>query len=180
MYDLTRGELIRTGAAGLAVLALANCARRMTPAIPPFDDPDYTYRVLSGGDRVMIAAVARGLLTDSLPADPAANAVALVAAVRGVDVAVAGLPPGVQGEIQQLFGLLQFPLTRGFAAGVWTSWGDASTAQVAAFLSRWRYSGVALLRSGYQALHQLVMASWYGNSASWARIGYPGPPVIGR
>jgi hypothetical protein len=84
----------------------------------------------------------------------------------------------VQAEIRQLFGLLEFPVTRALAAGVWSAWDAAAPQQIAGFLTRWRYSGIALFRSGYQALHQLVMASWYGNAASWPRIGYPGPPRV--
>lgn len=177
MARLTRRELIQTGLGGLALLALGRCARPGT-ATGPFDDPGYTYRVLSGGDRDLIAAVGAVMLAGALPPDAAAHGVAMVQVVRGVDVAIAGLPPNVQSEVEQLFGLLKFPLTRAFAAGVWRSWEDASANAVADFLTRWRFSNVALFRSGYQALHQLVMASWYGNGASWERIGYPGPPAV--
>jgi hypothetical protein len=175
---LSRRELIKTGAAGVALLALANCARSNAPAHPPFDDPAYPYKVLGPADRATVAAIGAALLAGALPADPAPHAAALVEVVRGVDVAAAGLPPGPQGELQQLFGLLAFPLTRGFAAGIWSSWDDASPADVAKFLESWRFSGVMLFKTAYQALHTIVMASWYGNSASWPRIGYPGPPRI--
>lgn len=177
---LTRRALIRTGIGGVALLAVASgCAPHGGTAPPPFNDPKYDYIELSADDRALIAAVGRAMLDGALPQEPAAYEKALVQVVRGVDVAVRGLVPGVQGEVHQLFGLLNFPVTRALAGGIWSSWGDASTADVAAFLTRWRYSGVMLFRTGYQALHQLVMASWYGNSASWARIGYPGPPAVG-
>jgi hypothetical protein len=35
-----------------------------------------------------------------------------------------------------------------------------------------------LLRSGYAALHQLVLAAWYGNARAWPAIGYGGPPSL--
>ncbi len=174
----TRRQLIETGVAGTTLLALASCARSSRSEQPPFDDRGYGYRVLNAGDRELMAAVAAAMLAGALPADPAAHRAAIVQAVRGVDVAVAGLPPDVVDEVHQLFGLLEFPVTRGLAAGVWSSWTNATQADVSSFLSRWRFSGVALFRSGYQALHQLVMAAWYGGTAAWARIGYPGPPVI--
>jgi hypothetical protein len=175
---LTRRELIHTGLGGIAVLALANCARSSAPAQPPFDDATYSYKILSPSDRSTIAAIAGAMLAGALPGEPAAHAAALVEVVRGVDVAVASLPPAPQGEVQQLFGLLSFPLTRGFVAGIWSSWDAAAPADVARFLERWRFSGTMLLRTGYQALHTILMASWYGNDGSWARIGYPGPPRI--
>jgi hypothetical protein len=128
----------------------------------------------AGGDhREMLRAIARVMLQGALPNDRDA----LDTAVHGVDVAIAGLPPAVQSEIGQLFGLLEFPLTRRLMARV-GSWQTASDADVAAFLQSWRTSNAALLRSGYAALHQLVMAGWYGNDAAWSRIGYPGPPRI--
>jgi len=174
---LTRRELIHTGLGGLALLALGRCARPGT-ATGPFQDPGYAYRALTGGDREIAAAVGAVMLAGALPSDAAAHGVALVQVVRGVDVAIAGLPPYAREEIGQLFGMLRFPLTRALTTGIWSSWTDASSSAVDGFLSRWRFSNFDLLRSGYQALHQLVMASWYGNGASWTRIGYAGPPPL--
>lgn len=121
----------------------------------------------------MLRAIARVMLDGALPN----RNEALDAAVHGVEVAIAGLPSVVQSEVQQLFGLLEFPVTRRIVAGV-GSWSTASDSEIAAFLQRWRTSRAQLLRSGYAALHQLVMAGWYGNDAAWPRIGYPGPPAI--
>ena len=177
MAKLTRRELVRTGFGGLALLALGGCARAATAA-GHFDDPGYAYRALAPGDRELVAAIGAAMLAGALPADRAAYGVALVQVVRGVDVAVAGLPPNVQNEIAQLFGLLRFPVTRVATTGLWSSWENASASSIDDFLSRWRFSSIELFRSGYQAMHQLVMASWYGNDASWARIGYPGPPRV--
>ena len=122
---------------------------------------------------VMLRAIARVMLDGALPNDGAA----LDVAVHGIEVAIAGLPLAVQGEVQQLFGLLEFPLTRRIVAGV-GPWDRASDSEIQAFLQRWRTSNALLLRSGYAALHQLVMAGWYGNDEAWPRIGYPGPPRI--
>jgi hypothetical protein len=101
-----------------------------------------------------------------------------VQAVRGIDVALSGLEPAPLGEVRQLLALLEFPVTRALAAGVWSSWNDASVRDVTAFLERWRFSGTLLYRTGYQALHTIVKAAWYGNASSWAGIGYPGPPAV--
>lgn len=121
----------------------------------------------------MLRAIARVMLEGALPD----TAQALDEAVQGVDVAIAALPPAVQGEVGQLFGLLEFPITRRLLAGV-GPWSHASNTEIAAFLQNWRTSKTALFRSGYAALHQLVMAGWYGNGRAWASIGYPGPPHI--
>ena len=162
---LTRGELIRTGFAGSVLLAAAGCAHRATA---PVDTQRHE----------TIAAIAGVMLAGALPSSGQARANALAEAVRGVDIAIAGLPPVVQREISQLFALLNFPLTRVLAAGVMSSWRDASPREIETFLRQWRYSGILLFRSGYDALHQLIMAGWYGNTLAWSRIGYGGPPKI--
>jgi len=55
----------------------------------------------------MLRAIARVMLDGAIPD----TTQALDAAVQGIEVAIEGLPPAVQGEIGQLFGLLEFPLT---------------------------------------------------------------------
>ena len=175
MLPLTRRQLIQTGIAGSVLLSLAACTRSNAP----FADEGYRYRMLTAGDRDLIAAVTGAMLAGAFPNDATGRRNAIVRTVRGVDVAMDGLTPRVVDELRQLFGLLEFAPARGFAAGIWSSWSNAGDRDVTQFLTRWRYSGVALFRSGYQALHQLVMAAWYGDATSWNRIGYPGPPDIG-
>ena len=176
---ISRRELIQTGVAGAIVLGLARCAPRAATAPTRFMDADFPYRVLDASQREVIAAIAAVILAGALPTDRNAATSPLTLAVRGVDTAIAGLTPSVQAEVQQLFGLLTNPLTRPLATGVWSSFGDADSGTVTAFLTRWRFSGLVLFRSGYDALHQLVMAGWYGNDAAWPHTGYPGPPRIG-
>ncbi|HTX59195.1 MAG TPA: hypothetical protein VMH02_05905 [Verrucomicrobiae bacterium] len=175
---LTRGELIRTGIGGAALLALASCARSSAPAAPPFDDPGYHYAILGPSDRVMFAALASAMLAGALPSGSPGGVPPLVQVVRGVDVVLAGLLPAQLAEVQQLFSLLEFPVTRALACGIWSGWREAGPGDVAQFLERWRFSGVELFRSGYQALHTILSGAWYGNANSWPRIGYPGPPPL--
>jgi hypothetical protein len=172
--SLTRRELIKTGIVGGIVLACASCMRSTTTLKARFADDDAAYRVLDAHQREIVAALATAILAGTLPGDPHA----LVAAVRGVDVAISGLTPSVQSEVQQLFGLFANPVARRLALGLWSQWSEASTDDVTAFLTRWRFSSVTLFRSGYDAVHQLVMAGWYGGNASWAHLGYPGPPGL--
>jgi hypothetical protein len=65
-------------------------------------------------------------------------------------------------------------------AGVSAPWLESSPESIVAFLERWRASRFALLQSAYQALHQLILAAWYGNPASWPATGYSGPPSLER
>lgn len=116
------------------------------------------------------------------PALPTSNPTELRSAiaetVAGVDQAIAGLPPAAQTELGRLFALLSMAPVRRAFAGVASPWDEAPTTEVAAFLDRWRASSWALQRSAYDALHQLMMAAWYGNPRSWAAIGYGGPPRL--
>jgi hypothetical protein len=118
------------------------------------------------------------MLAGALPADADAKRQAIADTVRGIDVAVAGLPPSTQEELSQLFALLALPPGRLAIARVTRPWSEAPEADVRACLDRFRSSSLTLLRSAYGALHQLTFAAWYGNPASWPSIGYPGPPDL--
>lgn len=130
---------------------------------------------LDASARAVIAAIAPVMLAGALPAH---DGKLLQEVVAGVEQAIAGLPPAMRKEIDQLFALLAFAPTRALVAGVWSAWPQASSASIRAFLDHWRDSRLALLRSAYRALHQLVFGAWYGNSQAWPAIGYAGPPSL--
>ena len=127
----------------------------------------------------MVAAIVPVMLEGALPTGDTATA-ARDEVVAGVDRVIAGLPPAVRGEIDELFSLLAFAPARWMIAGVSSPWPEASRDSIFGFLNRWRDSRFALLRSGYDALHRLILAAWYGNPSAWAAIRYPGPPSLER
>lgn len=126
----------------------------------------------------MMAAIAGTLLDGALPAAASLRAPAIDETVVVVEAAVRGLPPATQRDLDRLFALLAFAPARVVIAGVTRPWAEASPASVDGFLVRWRGSRLQSLRSAYDALHQLVLAAWYGQPRSWAAIGYPGPPSL--
>ncbi|MGQ5521830.1 hypothetical protein ACUHMQ_01065 [Chitinimonas sp. PSY-7] len=174
---LTRRQLLQTGFAGAAVLGLARFV------YGPFK-PDALYaasqlhhfKVLDAESRTAIAAIARVMLQGALPFGEAERETALQAVVAGCDTVISGLPELVQGEVEELLALLANRFARRWVAGVSSAWAVAGDDEIAHFLNRWRYSSLPLLRSGYQALHQIIFAAWYGNPQAWADIGYTGPP----
>jgi len=172
---ITRRTLLKAGIAGGTALLLAHWLRTSTsepgrPAARSASAP--------GNDAsTVLAAIIPVILAGALPAGPGA-ASAREAALAGALQAIAGLPPAARKELDQLFALLAFPPTRCAVAGVWSAWPDASAESVSAFLSSWRDSRLALFRSAYDALHQIVYGAWYGNPRSWAAIGYAGPPSL--
>jgi len=171
---LTRRQFLKVGIASGAVLAGAGWLYLRRGAAPARG-----LQWLDERGRAIVAALAPVVLEGALPEPPDARAQALREVVAAFDRAVAGLSPAVQEEIRQLFALLGIAAGRFIVAGVRSSWNEATPEEVAAFLRRWQSSRFGLLRAGYQALTQLLAAAWYGNAASWERIGYPGPPALG-
>lgn len=155
---------------GLAALAIAagGGIYRVTHAVP-------TRFVLDGEARAAIDAIAVAMLAGALPADPAARAAALPALTARVHQAILGLPLTAQKEVQDLFGLLALGPVRRFLAGVPDEWSRAKPEAVAAFLQNWRLHRMQTLQTGYHALHDLVIGSWYADPSTWDSIGYPGP-----
>ena len=169
----TRRQFIKVGVAGAALLAAVRLLDR--PLAAP---PAAKYRVLADRDAAIVAALTPIVLEGALPEEPGARAGAVTEVVEAFDRAVSGLAPAVQEEIGQLFSLLDFAPSRIALAGLWSPIDQSAPGELREFLRRWRTGRFDLQRSGYSALTQLMQASWYGNSASWAAIGYPGPPVL--
>jgi hypothetical protein len=125
---------------------------------------------LNETDGVVVAAIAPTLL--GLADVP----VAVV--VQGVDRAVLALPAATRREVRQLLDLLGNGWGRRWLAGVRAPWAQADGSEISAFLHRWQTSRLSLLRSGYQGLHALIMAAWYGNPQSWPALGYAQPAQV--
>jgi hypothetical protein len=163
-----RGFLVLgvTGAAALAAAGWWQSWRRLASGSPDHEAFE------------IVRAIVPAMLAGALPRGSIERAQAIEETVAGVARAIAGLPPFTRNELSQLFALLGAAPARRLFAGVATPWPQAGVDEIGAFLDRWRDSGWALKRSAYNALHQLVIAAWYGNERSWAAIGYPGPPTL--
>lgn len=171
---VSRRRFLQVGAAGAVALAAAHFLNRGGPA-PSMGSLDL--RALDGKAAALIAALAPVILDGALPDEAASRQIAINEVVEAFDRGLAGLSPAVQDELQQLLSLLTFAPTRALVAGVWKPWHAAGPEDVAAFLTGWRNSRFDLLRSGYQALKQLLQACWYGNPLAWGRIGFSLPPL---
>lgn len=175
---LTRRQFVKTGLLGSALLAAAYAMRR------PLDRFGKHALVesfpLESTLRLVVTAVAPVILAGVLPQDDAARSDAIRRATDAVAIAVSKLGASAQREVAELFALLALPATRLAVAGVESAWPDAGEGEVRGFLDAWRRSRLELLKSGYLALHDLVLGAWYADDASWAAIGYPGPPMLPR
>ncbi len=158
----SRREFLKTGLAGGLLLNVAGCTR------PSAD----------GGREVILKALIPVLLAGALASEGEARQTQLALTISGVGKAIDGLSLATQKEVGELFDLLAFPPTRILAAGLWSSWPEASPVAIGEFLENWRHSRFNLLKSGYAALHDLVFGAWYARPDTWAAIGYPGPPKV--
>lgn len=168
----SRRTFLKVGIASGLLLAGARWLDRPQAVAAP------NYRFLDERGASAVAALVPVVLEGALPRDAAARRRAVDEVVEAFDRAVAGLSPAVQKEVDELFTLLRFPPARLMFTGLWSPLEESPPQEIAAFLTRWRHSRFDIQRAGYQAITQLIQAAWYGNSASWAAIGYPGAPRI--
>jgi hypothetical protein len=166
--ETSRRTFLKAGALGALLLATGGGIYRAThPPVPQ-------RFVLDGEARDALHAVIPAILAGVLP-DGQPRESAIAATTERVHQAILGLPLATQKEVQDLFGLLALAPARRVLTGVSGGWANASARQVASFLQDWRLHRLGLLRSAYQAMHDLVLGSWYADPSSWAAIGYPGP-----
>jgi hypothetical protein len=171
----TRRRFIVAGVAGGVALTAAYWLQRTRPGGAP---QPLSQVALDPNASAIVAAIVPALLGNALPDDPAERSAAIDETVGNVALAIKGLSPWAQAELSELFSLLAFAPARIALARLPSPWERAGPVQVEAFLERWRTSGWKLMRSAYNALHQLVYAAWYGNPRSWGAIGYDGPPAL--
>lgn len=166
--ETSRRTFLKAGALGALLLATGGGIYRAT-------HPPVAQRfVLDGEARDALHAIVPAILAGVLPVGPQ-RAPAIAATTERVHQAILGLPLATQKEVQDLFGLLALAPARRVLTGVSGGWANASAGQVSGFLQDWRLHRLGLLRSAYQAMHDLVLGSWYADPSSWAAIGYPGP-----
>jgi len=169
---LTRRQLIKTGAVG--AVALVAAAYLAAPAEERVAASAGRLGFLTTHDVPIVRAIGPAIIG----VEPGGAGPSLDELVTGVDKAILALPLAVQQEVRELFDLLQNRWLRRWLAGVRSPWADVSPDEAAAFLARWQDGAFVLLRTGYQALHSLISAAWYGNPKSWAGIGYQQPARV--
>lgn len=166
---MRRRTFLAAGIAGSALLAVAGwwrlSRRRLSSTLNPDTD-------------AIVRAIVPAMLDGALPIEAKVRANAIDETVANIARAIAGLPNTARAELDQLFSLLALAPARRAFAGVASPWNEANVDEISAFLDRWRDSGWMLKRSAYDALHQLILAAWYGTPRAWATIGYPGPPKV--
>lgn len=89
---------------------------------------------------------------------------------------LARLDEDAQRDFHRLLGLFDNALAGLFLAGTTAPFTQMNPDARAAFLRKWERHRLGVIRSGFQALKRLSVASYYGNPETHAVLGYPGPP----
>jgi hypothetical protein len=132
--------------------------------------------VLDAASYASLAALADRIVPGEGAAGwPSAGDVDCAGAIDGV---LAGLHPADAKDFVRFVGLLDNGLFSLVTAGSLTCYADLSPAEQDARLGAWSRSRLTVVRSGLVALKRLVHATYYASPATFARVGYPGPPQI--
>lgn len=81
-----------------------------------------------------------------------------------------------QRDFHRLLALFDNALAGLFLCGTTAPFTQMSPEARTAFLQKWERHRLGVIRSGFQALKRLAVASYYGSPETHAAIGYPGPP----
>jgi hypothetical protein len=95
-----------------------------------------------------------------------------------IDALLAGLHPGLAGEIRQLLHLFDNALAQLVLDGKPRTFTSMDAAEQDAVLRSWQTSGLALQRTGFVVLKGLVVAAYHANPITYEAVGYPGPPDV--
>lgn len=128
---------------------------------------------------VLIPGVLGASVIDSTTQNPAAANAAVQTCVQRIDALVSGIPKRAEAELRQLLLIGDIPGLRRVALGMPAAWSDLTPAQMDAVLDGWSANSDPRLREAALSLRALVRMAWYSQPATWAAIGYPGPPELG-
>lgn len=168
-----RRKFLVRGLLGAALLAGAGwVAWRRTEDFTGVVGP---FAVLSPSEAAILLAVARR----TLPPGPRFPSPESVRVAERVDAFLAMSHPGVQQDVKRLLSLFDSALFGLVLDGSPTRFRAASATGQDARLAAWSSSRIAVRRTGFRALRRLVASSYYSSPATWAAVGYPGPPDVG-
>ena len=173
---LTRRRFLFLGVTAGVATALGVAA--VWPDSAVLDDAPSAYQFLTAHDRAILAALAPAMLAEAWPTTPEAATVETQMLLRGLDIALRGLPPRPREEMRQLLDVLGRQGGRVVLAGSLAGWATVDPARATVILAGWRDHTLALLQQAYGGLHDLLFGVWYGDPRHWADCGYPGPPTL--
>lgn len=130
---------------------------------------------LTDSGKDVLKAVARAVLSDMLPTDPAAREAKLEGQMQRLNEVIRTMPASAQNELAALLGLMVNAPTRLMVTGLSSSWAKASTEEVAEALESMRIHTLPTTMLSYHAVRDLTCIAFFTNPDNWALTGYPGP-----
>jgi hypothetical protein len=172
----SRRSFLKKGLVGGALLACGGAAGLLARPGDLARHPRAPLAALTAYEYAIFAAAAARLC----PGDGAAGwpTAESLDTTGKLDTLVAQLHPRAIKEFRQLLHVFESALTGLVTAGAPRPFTRSSPAEQDQRLEAWRHSRVALFRSGYQAMKRLSHAIYYSSPDIYARLGYPGPPVV--
>lgn len=171
LRPMQRRTLLKVGAASALLLAAAGGTLALLT-------PGRRAGVLTPAGRALFASLTDTVLGDMLPPEPAARAHAIDAQLSRVQDTIAGLPPAMQAEVDELITIVASAPGRVALVGLLTAWPQATRTQVTDALQGMRHSSLALRQQAYHALRDMTNAAYFADPAAWPGIGYPGPRPV--
>ncbi len=168
---MTRRTLLRRGIFGGALLALGSIGGLALWPTRTLHRPRRALKVLDERGFAIVGAIAARTV-GSPHADP-------VEIAHGVDNELTYASPESQNEIKQLLLLFESAAAGLIFDARVRPFSHLGADEQDAVLNAWRFSRLAVRRSGYTALRKATQAAYYASPSCWAEVGYPGPPQIG-
>lgn len=168
-----RRGFLKKGLVGAALLAAAGggawLATRRTRPWPASRKP---LLVFDAAQAAVLAALAERLV----PEHPGFPRPAEVDVVSRADAIAAMAHPASQKELRQVVSLFE---SAAFGLLDWSPrlFTECGVAEQDRRLRAWAGSRIAVRRTGYRALKQLLSSAYYSSPATWAAVGYAGPPA---
>jgi len=166
MAGSRRGLLEKTlgGAALLALAGAVPLALRKTR----LQAPAKPLQFFTPAEYSIWAAVAGRVLTDAPPH---------VEVAEKADAFLALLSENDARDMKRLLALFDNALYSFLRGGPPRPFTQMTPEEQDARLLAWQSSRIAIERSGFQALKRLSSAVYFGDPATYASVGYPGPPT---
>lgn len=171
---VTRRNLLKFGLLGALALGVSGVGLALFPGASVA--PRAPLQALSPRQYAVLVAVAERLC----PGGPGLPSATELDVAGHVDALLARMHPADAAEVGQLLLLFENALVRALLHGSPVPFSRASAAQQEAALESWRTSSLQARRMAFKALRGLVAAAYWSQPATWAHIGYPGPPDFGQ
>lgn len=168
---LSRRTLLATGLGGAALLAVGGLGLALRPTVLI---PHGALVVLTPEEYAIVAAAAEAVH----PGVGGAPSAADLRVAERVDAVLPTLHPADVVDLRRLFALLESAAAGLLIDGRLSTFTASTLERRQEILRTWRDHRSHTIRRAFGALQGLISASYWGQAATWAHCGYPGPPDL--